>query len=583
MNKKGKSMKKLYTKILGKLASATIMIALLTDLCFLVYFVKVTERNAQVTLDSAVAYSSQALEKLSEEARLINSLVQKDSDVQEALRNVPKDSNGTYSQKLQINGYLFTLQENNTSYIDSFYLLLDDGRQFKSTNFPLLYDSAQEMPEFETLRGYEGEYWISTYERSMVANNHKDGYVAVCYPLMNVRTGQSAGVVVEEIRTESLEECLIAAGYLEDVGAEIYDKNGTVLLTAGVGQTAEKNMIESSADVANGWRLRFVCGMWSMMGQTVKMALLLGGLLAAAMILISIYWSRKIAGSVSRPINRLLDIMKNEELFHRDSEAEIETDIYEVNRLFQKYEQMIERLKALFAELEQKQRALRKSEFAALQAQINPHFLYNTLDNITWKIRTGNQQDAIEEVVSLSRFFRLSLSKGAEMVLVKDEMEHVQLYLKLQKKRYGERFDYEVESYMRLADMSRIYVPKLILQPLAENAIYHGLEQTRKGGLIHISVDRAKNGIVFTVRDNGEGIEEKELAQINEKLRTSGKDSLSTDGGGYGIYNVNARIKSVFGEQYGLSFESEKGRYTCAELTLPSGTETQAEPDTDFS
>ena len=180
---------------------------------------------------------------------------------------------------------------------------------------------------------------------------------------------------------------------------------------------------------------------------------------------------------------------------------------------------MIGRLKALFEELEQKQQALRKSEFAALQAQINPHFLYNTLDNITWKIRTGNQQDAVEEVVSLSRFFRLSLSKGAEMVPVKNEIEHVQLYLKLQKKRYGDRFDYEVESYIRLADMNRIYVPKLILQPLAENAIYHGFEQTKKGGFIHISVDRTKNGIVFMVRDNGEGIEEKELEKINEKLQ----------------------------------------------------------------
>ena len=169
----------------------------------------------------------------------------------------------------------------------------------------------------------------------MVANNYKTGYVAVCYPLMNIRTGESVGVVVEEILTETLEECLVAAGYLEDVVAEIYDKNGTQLLTVGNGRTADRNIIESSSDVANGWNLRFLCGMWSMVGQTVRMAILLGGLLAAAMIMISVYWSRKIAGSVSRPINRLLDIMKNEELLQRDNEVEIETDIYEVKRLFQ--------------------------------------------------------------------------------------------------------------------------------------------------------------------------------------------------------------------------------------------------------
>lgn len=117
---------------------------------------------------------------------------------------------------------------------------------------------------------------------------------------------------------------------------------------------------------------------------------------------------------------------------------------------------------------------------------------------------------------------------------------------------------------------------------MAENAIYHGFEQTKKGGFIHISVDRTKSGIVFAVRDNGEGIEEKELEKINEKLQYGGNDSASLDGGGYGIYNVNARIKSLFGERYGLILTSEKGCYTCAELTLPPDTEMQEE-DTLFS
>ena len=201
----------------------------------------------------------------------------------------------------------------------------------------------------------------------------------------------------------------------------------------------------------------------------------------------------------SKPINELLGAMEKED-FNQNGEAiEIQTDIYEVNRLFLKYNQMIGRLKELFVELERRQQIVRKSEFAALQAQINPHFLYNTLDNITWKIRTGDVQDAIDEVMSLSRFFRLSLSKGADMVPIRNEMEHVQLYLKILKKRYVKKFDFEIESFMRVSDMESFLVPKLILQPLAENAVHHGFEMIQEGGKIHISVDCKEKQIIFEV------------------------------------------------------------------------------------
>ena len=217
---------------------------------------------------------------------------------------------------------------------------------------------------------------------------------------------------------------------------------------------------------------------------------------------------------------------------------------------------------------------MRKSEYAALQAQINPHFLYNTLDNITWKIRSGDAADAIDEVMSLSRFFRLSLSKGAELVSVEDELEHVQLYLKIQKKRYGKRFDYMIESYMRAADMNRFYVPKLILQPLAENSIYHGFERTLQGGKIEIWADRKDDRIVFEVFDNGGGMEAEKLKAINEDLKNPEKIRNLDYKNGYGIFNINARIKIIFGMEYGLEFASVEGQSTVARLTLPCNEET---------
>ena len=567
-------MKKLYSKLFERFAFVSIIVVLITDIVFLTYFTSTSKKNAQTVLDTAVNYSSSVLKNLNEEANRINILIQKDSGVQEALRNIPVDNNGMYSQRLEINGYLHTLQANSTVYIDAFYLLLDDGRQFKSTNFPLLYDSTEEIPAYLNLRSMEDENWISTYPKSLVANNYKDGYVAVTYPLRNIRTGECVGIVLEEIRIETIENVVLAACYLDQVNVEIHDGSGDTLLSMGSNIESGDDIVKSAARMENGWSLIFTCDTWSLIGDTIKLSLLLGGFLSLAMIFFSVYQSRKIANSISVPIGQLLSAMENESSFRQRDTVSVETSIYEVNHLFMNYNRMIRHLQELFAELERKQQDVRKSEYAALQAQINPHFLYNTLDNITWKIRSGDAADAIDEVMSLSRFFRLSLSKGAELVSVEDELEHVQLYLKIQKKRYGKRFDYMIESYMRAADMNRFYVPKLILQPLAENSIYHGFERTLQGGKIEIWADRKDDRIVFEVFDNGGGMEAEKLKAINEDLKNPEKIRNLDYKNGYGIFNINARIKIIFGMEYGLEFASVEGQSTVARLTLPCNEET---------
>ncbi len=567
-------MKKLYSKLFERFAFVSIIVVLITDIVFLTYFTSTSKKNAQTVLDTAVNYSSSVLKNLNEEANRINILIQKDSGVQEALRNIPVDNNGMYSQRLEINGYLHTLQANSTVYIDAFYLLLDDGRQFKSTNFPLLYDSTEEIPAYLNLRSMEDENWISTYPKSLVANNYKDGYVAVTYPLRNIRTGECVGIVLEEIRIETIENVVFAACYLDQVNVEIHDGSGDMLLSMGSNIESGDDIVKSAARMENGWSLIFTCDTWSLIGDTIKLSLLLGGFLSLAMIFFSVYQSRKIANSISVPIGQLLSAMENESSFRQRDTVSVETSIYEVNHLFMNYNRMIRHLQELFAELERKQQDVRKSEYAALQAQINPHFLYNTLDNITWKIRSGDAADAIDEVMSLSRFFRLSLSKGAELVSVEDELEHVQLYLKIQKKRYGKRFDYMIESYMRAADMNRFYVPKLILQPLAENSIYHGFERTLQGGKIEIWADRKDDRIVFEVFDNGGGMEAEKLKAINEDLKNPEKIRNLDYKNGYGIFNINARIKIIFGMEYGLEFASVEGQSTVARLTLPCNEET---------
>ncbi len=155
------------------------------------------------------------------------------------------------------------------------------------------------------------------------------------------------------------------------------------------------------------------------------------------------------------------------------------------------------------------------------------------------------------------------------MVPIRNEMEHVQLYLKILKKRYVKKFDFEIESFMRVSDMESFLVPKLILQPLAENAVHHGFEMIQEGGKIHISVDCKEKQIIFEVYDNGAGIEKETLESLNKALQSTGNFELQSNQNGYGIFNINARIKNVFGEEYGLHYESEEGKYTVAKLILP--------------
>ena len=261
--------------------------------------------------------------------------------------------------------------------------------------------------------------------------------------------------------------------------------------------------------------------------------------------------------------------MEDTQDFRARSPIEVGTNVCEIESLINHYNRMVERIQELFQELEKRQKDVRNSEFAALQAQINPHFLYNTLDNISWQIRSGNYEQALRSLMSFSRYFRLSLSKGKSLVSVHNEIRHAELYLEIQKSRYCDSFNFSVRNLLQLSDMENNYIPKLILQPLIENAIYHGVQNKAREGSVVVSIDRVEDIIVFEVADNGNGIPPETLGEINQQL--SRQDYRFPEGvsNGYGIYNVNLRIKSIFGLKYGLRLESEPGKYTKSIITLP--------------
>ena len=223
---------------------------------------------------------------------------------------------------------------------------------------------------------------------------------------------------------------------------------------------------------------------------------------------------------------------------------------------------MVVRIQELMEQVRQEEITLRKTELNALQAQINPHFLYNTLDSIAWMCEEDRTKEAVEMVNALARLFRISISRGHELITLEREVEHAKSYLKIQNYRYKNQFTYEFD----VEESCLSYLcNKITLQPIIENAIYHGIDRMVEEGCIQIRIEEEETAIRMTVTDNGVGMSEEQCKEILH--REAGERT------GIGIKNVNDRIRIYFGEEYGLHITSELDEGTCVEIRIPKLTE----------
>lgn len=261
---------------------------------------------------------------------------------------------------------------------------------------------------------------------------------------------------------------------------------------------------------------------------------------------------------ISNPIRDLAEAMRAFEKDAADFTYHAVTGSSEVEALSSSFEHMVIRIQELMAKVKKEEITLRKTELRALQAQINPHFLYNTLDSIAWMCEDGRTQDAVEMVNALARLFRISISKGHELIPIEKEVEHAQSYLKIQKFRYKNQFTYTFEVEEACLPC---FCNKITLQPIIENAIYHGLNRMVDEGRITVRIFMEKETVVFVVEDNGVGMSKEQCRSILQ--RESG------DKTGIGIKNVNDRIRIYFGEEYGLRIESEEDVGTKVIITMP--------------
>jgi two-component system sensor histidine kinase YesM len=293
----------------------------------------------------------------------------------------------------------------------------------------------------------------------------------------------------------------------------------------------------------------------------IEIAVILA-LVAFAVVFLARYTAR-ITKSVADPVEKLGKRIKDIGGGDLTVKEPVRSDIYEIKDLSVGMENMVARMDNLMKESKDKQESLRKAELALLQAQINPHFLYNTLDTIIWLIEAGKSDDAVEMVANLSSFFRSSLSNGEDIISLGDEEKQVISYLQIQQVRYKDILTFSVDID---PDIKGVRMPKLTLQPLVENALYHGVKLKRAAG--HISVTGRLDGedIVLTVTDDGAGMTEERLIQIRQSLES--KERV-----GFGLTTVHERLQLFFGDQYGLSVESREGEGTTVTARIPASKE----------
>ncbi len=422
-------------------------------------------------------------------------------------------------------------------------------------------------------------------DRLLISEPHAETLLENYYPwVVSIRKDLETGdgkkhAVVLDVRFSQI------ANYVDEVGIGqhgycfIMDKKGNIvyhpqqqliysglkseqtdiLTKAGDGTLVKKNVIYSIRSLDNcDWRIVGVSYIDELVTVKVKGAMQIL-LVMIAFVLVTVFLSSfLLTHMISHPIQNLVKAMKD---FEADAEEFSYQPVHgskEMIALSDSFGHMVGRIQDLMEKVRREEITLRKTELKALQAQINPHFLYNTLDAIGWMCEEERSQDAVEMVNALARLFRISISKGHELIPIGKEVEHARSYLMIQNFRYKNQFTYSF-------DIEEECLPylcnKITLQPIIENAIYHGINRMVDEGEIRIRIYGEGDDIVFSVSDNGVGMSKEQCGNI---LKSEPGDQT-----GIGIKNVNDRIKIYFGEEYGITIESEPDEGTCVSIRMP--------------
>lgn len=349
-----------------------------------------------------------------------------------------------------------------------------------------------------------------------------------------------------QVRENNLEH----AKYQKATNHELFEGESRDVVIKNVGYT--------------GWKIVSVTPL-SELSMNVSQFRLFMLMIGIATIALIVFGNIIIAYIVTDPVRRLEESLNALEEGIADEEVIYIGGSQEIEHLGRTIKSMVAQMRRLTDEMVREQKEKRKSELDALQSQINPHFLYNTLDSVVWMIESERYKAAISMVTSLAQLFRISLSKGSNIILIRDEITHARNYVSIQQVRFKNKFNATIDVDPAIEDYVTI---KLIVQPLIENAIYYGVQHMDDGdGEIHIKGYEKDGDIFIEVSDNGMGIPKEELATLlSDKTRSRGR------GSGIGLWNVNQRISLYFKGEYGLKIDSELDEGTTVTIHLPKMT-----------
>lgn len=534
---------------------------------------------------SMINQTSSELENFFSSMTRIGDIAADNQRIQETLR---QDFNGDigqrYSTDLQIDSELYFARYLQPDIL-GLVVLGDNGGEYKSHDRTFKNQIHKEQSWYQEIQSSREYTWFPPHV-GQFANVHVGEKVITCgKPIVDKATGEISGIVMLDIKESAVREIISTrlgkTGYMI-----ILDENNQIIFSPDGYQISENNLsalinsqseeygvnkdlqiLEDTSFIATykempstGWKLMGIIPMEELSkgNQFLSVLMVISIGVTGVLALLAAY---SMSSNVVKPFRKLMNAMKKVE--DGDLSVKLEGKGYEeAIELTGSFNLMVIKMDALMNNVYQEQKKLRKAEMKALQAQINPHFLYNTLDSILWLNRDEKREEIQIMVEALTRLFRIGLSRGKDIISIRDEIAHVESYLKIQSIRYGDKFDYAVNVDETFMDYQ---VPKLILQPLVENAIYHGIKLKMGKGHIEIRAVDLGRDYQILVQDTGKGIAREKLQVLNQLLQGSTESGVQV----YGIANVNERIKILFGNKYGLKFKSQEGKGTTAILYLP--------------
>ncbi|WP_248930539.1 sensor histidine kinase [Paenibacillus hamazuiensis] len=459
------------------------------------------------------------------------------------------------------------------------------------------------LPQIESSRLYEAaarlngaSYWFPlTGSNSMLIQNNRNEKIGMARIVRSIQDGSTIGFIFMGINHETIRQLYLKNLYDDQHSIIILDENGIPLLQAGreidvagasdpalatilkqkdpgsaVASIGKQQMLISYSGInENGWRILYVVPL-ALLTQELSSIKVFVIAMILACLLLSVPLMMILTSILTAPLKTLLASMKRFQNGHFDERVEIKYRD-EIGELSRGYNSMVKNIKDLVNDVYVLQLREKEAELKALQSQINPHFLYNTLDTIFWEAEAAGQSRISEMIVNLSRLFRLSLNRGKSFTNVGKEKEMLGLYLSLQKMRFKDLLQYRIDIP---DEMGGFVMMKLVLQPFVENALVHGIERKRGGGSVTVTGALEGNSLHFVIEDTGAGMDEMAVKRILEP-ETDGDINTSRETGGYAIRNVNARLRHYYKDNYEIRYDSKPGQGTRVELTLPAIPDTQ--------